>query len=321
MTYPNDRPHEFTPWAATEPEQCAECSQPESDPIHAVREGLIATGCDCCGRNVDTPYHHDNRQENGGGSYDYCQGCYDAGCGDPADACLLTNALTEKRDPVAEEITTLSVEDRQRLEYQLTLGMDLDGSSLSDDRRAEIEAQLATAGYVSNEEEVAVGHIQQPAGGAPEQIPPGLEGQIGALVQQALAQALGSGGAPQQVSLQDVLDNLDPTDSDAALALFGWLTDNKRLNVVATLNGGGGYLFHYQEPKGASKEGYIPGATQGGRMVDAALDNAKAKGARAKDTGLCDKCFSVVEKSQDGTIVTEDGSAICASGGQHTFNG
>lgn len=35
--------------------------------------------CDCCGRNVPTPFHHDAHDDSGD-SWDYCQECYDTGC-------------------------------------------------------------------------------------------------------------------------------------------------------------------------------------------------------------------------------------------------
>lgn len=51
-----------------------------------VSAALAIGGCGCCERNVDTPYHHDNHNPPYDG-YDYCQGCYDWGCGDPSDTC------------------------------------------------------------------------------------------------------------------------------------------------------------------------------------------------------------------------------------------
>lgn len=49
--------------------------------------------CGCCDRNVKTPYHHDNHNPPYDG-YDYCQACYDAGCGDPNDPCSWTDGRT-----------------------------------------------------------------------------------------------------------------------------------------------------------------------------------------------------------------------------------
>lgn len=213
----------------------------------------------------------------------------------------------------------VSPEVRHRLEMQLTLGMEEDGSELSPQRRAEIETQLGPDyhdGLAPADEATAeVGTVQDQAG---------LPTDVQEFIRQEIAKA---GGGPQPAAqptnLEDVLLAIDPRDSDSALLLFQWLQATGRLNVVATLTGKGGYLLHYQEPKGSSKEGYIPGGTQGGRMVDQALETAKASGAKAKNLGMCDKCWSAVELIEEtGAIVLNDETqnAVCPQGGPHTFN-
>ena len=245
---------------------------------------------------------------------------------------------------------TVSPTDRQRLEMQLQMNMETDGTNLTPERRAEIEALLGTdvtveAGEpvtitdtstgeevtLTTEQLLALGHPMPTAEEADEvmaqfqQMVTGQQPDLSTMIQQAVAQAVGQAGlnqVAQPVSLEDVLLAIDPADSEAALLLLEWLQGTGRLSVVATLAGSGGYLFHYAEPKGATKEGYVPGGTQGGRMVDAAMDQAKAAGAVKKNVGLCDKCWSAVEKLDDGSIVTSDEtqSAACSAGGPHTFN-
>lgn len=244
--------------------------------------------------------------------------------------------------PMTEQTEhTVEMDPVTKARLQLDMGMGDDGGPLEKDRRAELEAFLAAA---------EAGATPVPAGESAQQhrfIPPqsteGLpdhgghqvqtpvqtqaEPDLAALiqqqVQQAVAQLANSGGLPAQpqaISLDDVLKAIDPRDSDAALAMYQWLVDNGRFSLVGTLNGGG-YLLHYTEPKGTSKAGYTPGATKGGRMVDEAVTKAQAAGGVARDVGLCGKCFSGVEKLADGTVVTEDGSAVCSAGGAHEFHG
>lgn len=219
--------------------------------------------------------------------------------------------------PDTDTTDTLSPGDRQRLQMQLDMNMEEDGSSLTPERRKEILARLGVA-TTADTKEVEEVKAQSPDDGD-------IQAMLRQMVQEAVGQAMPQ--AAPQVSLEEVLLAIDPRDSDSALMLLEWLQATKRLNVVATLSGSGGYLWHYQEPKGATKEGYTPGGTQGGRMVDAALQQAKDSGAKPKKTGLCDKCWSAVELQDDGTVVTDDGddgddagSAVCPQGGQHTFN-
>ena len=68
---------------------------PSPTPMQAGLLQVLASGpwCGCCQRVVDTPYHHDNHNPPYDG-YDYCQGCYDWGCGDPNDTCSFPTSPT-----------------------------------------------------------------------------------------------------------------------------------------------------------------------------------------------------------------------------------
>lgn len=204
----------------------------------------------------------------------------------------------------------LSTDD---IELALSLGVDPDDSGpLSNERRQELEAQLAGASEAETEHDAAVsGAIGQDAiAAAAEQI-----------MAKLAAAGAGAPAAPQQGGVEALLQSIDPRDSEAHLAILQFLIDNKRMQVIGSL-AGGGYLFHYQEPKGTSMEGYMPGGTKGGRMVDQALDKAKASGATAAKRGMCDKCYSVVVQHDDGSVTTDDEAAntACSSGGTHNFN-
>lgn len=129
---------------------------------------------------------------------------------------------------------------------------------------------------------------------------------IQTLIQQEIAKAaagLGGGAAPPQ-SFEDTLAAVDPADSDAALAMLDFLLKTGRLGRVGVLDGGGGYLFMYQEPKGSTKQGYKPGATQGDRIVDEAVEAQRAAGNAPTKRGMCPNCYSVV-KEVEGTLVNE----------------
>lgn len=138
---------------------------------------------------------------------------------------------------------------------------------------------------------------------------------IEALINQKIAEALGQGGQatqtpvqnqPQTFTFEDVLKQIDPRDSEAALAMLDWLLQNQRLHRVGVLDGGQGYLFVYSEPKGTSKAGYRPGATQGDRIVDAAVEQQRAHGTKRK-TGMCPHCLSaVVQLEGDEKIYLDD---------------
>lgn len=125
--------------------------------------------------------------------------------------------------------------------------------------------------------------------------------------------------------LRQVLNDVDPTDSESALVLFEWLKKNARLLRAGTLDLGGlsGYLFMYQEPKGATREGWTAGGTTGDRIVEESLKRAEESGVQATERGLCPKCYSAVRREPDSSeIVLEvaDGDlnpAICSAGGEH----
>lgn len=56
--------------------------------IVAVQDKYKPELCDCCGQErAALPYHHDNHNPPYDG-YDYCQICYDAGCGGPSDCAV-----------------------------------------------------------------------------------------------------------------------------------------------------------------------------------------------------------------------------------------
>lgn len=141
--------------------------------------------------------------------------------------------------------------------------------------------------------------------------------EVAAIVEQTLASLMGQMGGGAQ-TFEEALAQVDPRDSEAALQMLDWLLTNARLHRLGTLDRGG-YLFAYQEPKGSTKEGYTPGATQGDRIVDKAVEEARASGAAPKGRAtMCKKCFSAVVIQEDGTALLDgDGSAICSAGGAH----
>ena len=132
------------------------------------------------------------------------------------------------------------------------------------------------------------------------------------LIQNEVAKAVGSLAQPQ--SFEEILAQVDPRDSDSALAMLDWLVKTGRLNRIAVLDGGGGYLFMYGEPKGSSKAGYTPGATQGDRIVDQAVDAQRAAGAAPTKRGVCQHCISAVAEV-DGKVVSdnEERDQVCTS--------
>lgn len=151
-------------------------------------------------------------------------------------------------------------------------------------------------------------------------VPPSLSDQINAIVQTAVQNATG-----QPETFDDALSKVDPRDSDAALAMLDWLLRNQRLHRLGVLDGGG-YLFAYAEPKGASKQGYVPGATQGDRLVDQAVEAQRASGKTPAKKGLCSRCYSAVVQMEDGAVLLDDEQAPdrehCAAGGAlHVFAG
>jgi hypothetical protein len=216
-----------------------------------------------------------------------------------------------------------TISDVERAEMMLSLGMNDEGEPLTPEERATLEQFVAdNKGPVTLESaadlEPTVGPI--PSEGPQEHTMTVTPEAIQQMIASQLAQA-GVGVAAQPQTVEEFLQGLDPKDSEAHLALLQHLFNTGRLQVVGTLNGGG-YMMHYAEPKGTSKAGYMPGGTQGGRMVDQAVEQAKASGAKPRKTGLCDKCWSAVEQKDDGTVVSDDDAKnpVCSAGGDHTFN-
>jgi len=139
---------------------------------------------------------------------------------------------------------------------------------------------------------------------------------IQTIIQNEIAKAMAglAGNQPASQSFEDVLTQVDPRDSDAALAMYEWLHKNGRLHVIGQLHGAG-YLETYQEPKGATKAGYAPGATTGGRMVDAAVDKAREGGQAPVKKGLCPHCYSAVYKHVSGAIMLDQDDALTKGDG------
>lgn len=142
----------------------------------------------------------------------------------------------------------------------------------------------------------------------PAQLPEGaLHPDIEAIIESKMSdvlsamQAIGATPAPPQ-DFSEVLDNLDPNDSEAALDMLDWLLQHQRLHRVGVLDGGQGYLFVYQEPQGSTKEGYRPGATVGDRIVDDTLAAQRESGAVPRQKGICKYCFSGVEVDENGVV-------------------
>lgn len=224
-----------------------------------------------------------------------------------------------------------------RLESMIAFDIDENGGALTETKKAELEARLSIlrGDPEADEEDAALRslrggvttelsrHVEsdasrQPAtpefrGEKPEVVSApapggGVEADMAEIRRQLAELASGVQQVttpPPTITLKDVLDNLDPRDSAAALALFNWLWDNKRFGVVGTLNGGG-YLLHYQEPQGTSQAGYIAGGTQGSRVVDAAVETLKESGATPVKRGMCPTCMSAVRELEDGTVVLDD---------------
>lgn len=217
----------------------------------------------------------------------------------------------------------MSTSEIERLELALSFGMNPETSEpLTATDRDEIEARVAelrgeqyhVGGYEADGTHTATAGAAEGSD---------LAAQVAALTQTvtALAQGQQAASQGQPITFTDILKQIDPRDSETALEMFQWLVDTGRLGRVGKLDGGG-YLLHYSEPKGTSKAGYTPGATQGGRMVDQAVEKAKASGAKPANRGMCTKCFSVVVQEDDGTVALDDGSGntVCSHGGAHDFH-
>lgn len=151
----------------------------------------------------------------------------------------------------------------------------------------------------------------------PQPVNPGKEPVTMDMLQQVLTGLAGQSAAP---TFEESLAEVDPRDSEAALAMLDWLLRNGRLHKIGVLDGGQGYMFIYQEPKGTSKQGYTPGGTQGDRIVDKAVEQQREAGTAPKGRStMCKKCFSAVVIDGEGKALTDDASASpeCSEGGLH----
>lgn len=169
---------------------------------------------------------------------------------------------------------------------------------------------------------------EAPVTTAPEQ-------DLQTLIQTEIAKAIGQlaqdvdavvAQQPPLPTFEDVLAQVDPRDSEAALAMLDFLLKTGRLGRVGVLDGGHGYLFTYAEPKGTTKAGYRPGATQGDRIVDAAVDKQRAEGVKPVKQGVCGKCVSAIyQKDGDAAprLADEEDftkAVVCpADGDMHAF--
>lgn len=152
---------------------------------------------------------------------------------------------------------------------------------------------------------------------------PELDPAIAQMIQTAVQNAIPQ--ASVEMTFDEILEQVDPRDSEAALAMLDWLLRNQRLHRLGVLDGDTGYLFAYREPKGSSKQGYAPGATQGDRIVDAAVDQQRQSGATALKKGMCPQCYSAVRLEKEGDVLLDDDTpgverATCsATGESHGF--
>jgi hypothetical protein len=157
------------------------------------------------------------------------------------------------------------------------------------------------------------------------------EEAIAQIVEDKLAAMLGGFGgfagpppaAPVPMTLEEVLEEIDPRDSESAQAMFAWLQRNGRIHKMGMLDNVG-YLLVYSEPEGSSKAGWTHGGTQGDRIVSEALEKAQAAGAPALK-GLCPRCYSpIIKRGENEAIEAESprpGSdpTVCTDGGPHEF--
>lgn len=147
---------------------------------------------------------------------------------------------------------------------------------------------------------------------------------IQTLIQNEVAKAVGGLQPALQSALptfEETLANVDPADSEAALAMLDFLLRTGRLGRIGVLDGGQGYLFMYQEPKGSTKQGYVPGGTKGDQIVDQAVEAQRAAGKKPVKQGMCMHCFSVVSEGEDGVLINAaTNDALCpGSGGEHAM--
>jgi len=303
------------------------------------------TQCECCERFVPTPYTHADHNPPYA-TWSYCQECYDAGCSGPNGYCELDIPDT------GVCVVCKKVEDLD--------GMAFEEHPWCDDCYEKYQAYLKThpippknrfdprnlwvdshppAYRVAPDDWPSIGfdpqHILNPAAApAPtrkkahivsQQQSETQEDMMRRLIAEQLGQVTGA-NLGDEVTLDDILEQIDPRDSDSALKLFNWLRDNARLHKVATLDQGG-YLFLYQEPDGSSRQGYVAGGTQGDQIVDNALEKAQAAGGKP-NKGLCRLCYSPIVQVGDNKPEaesprpgTDPAECPAADGGSHVFAG
>lgn len=305
--------------------------------------------CECCERGRATPYSHTSSNPPHF-SWDYCQECYDAGCCGPGDCELWDEGEEEVvlgdctvclRKSVPLGTDGWCVDDLEKYMEYLRSNPIPPKDRFTPTWPGEVKEPAHQPAYLlppsqwesidfrpellNNPKPRKKTHIMNQTKESPEDM-------MRRLIDERLGQSAGGPPSPAHdddpvdLDLSDVLDAIDPRDSDSAMLLFNWLRDNSRLQKVATLDQGG-YLFVYQEPEGTSRQGYIAGGTQGDRIVDDALSSAQASGGKPAK-GLCRNCLSAVVKVGDGPIEAESprpgaSAKECSQsgGGPHEFAG
>lgn len=293
---------------------------------HPVPQPVDGTGqdrCECCDRYRKTPYSHTDSNPPYE-TWTYCQECYDAGCSGPhtgyceldvdpdpilgpchlcADGSnrplaadgwcenhfeLYRQYLETNPIPPKDRFTPVYRGERQEPAHKPAYcyppsewpTIDFKPEYLLNPSKAPTARKKAHI--------VTQQPTQSPQSGL-------TEADVMRLIQQANGGGGINAGPTTAVTLDEVLDSIDPRDSDSALKLFAWLKDNLRLQKVATLDQGG-YLFMYQEPEGSSRQGWMAGGTQGDRIVDDALEKAAASGQKTVK-GLCKHCLSTIQQA------------------------
>lgn len=324
-----------------------------SAPTHGQASALLE--CECCEEYVAAlPYTHTDHNPPYT-TWSYCQDCYDAGCSGPNGTCEREFADHDLGDcvvcngiqvplaigdwcigcydkyqkylethpiPPKDKFTPVWRGQQQLLKHMPAYMYSPDEWP-SIDFKPEYLLNPASAPPSTRKKAHIVSQQPQTTETEDERIRRMIDERLQAVTGQP---GIGVALPGDPASIDDVLESIDPRDSDTALKLFNWLKDNSRLHRVATLEQGG-YLFLYQEPEGASRQGYTAGGTQGDRIVDDALEKAQATGGKPLK-GLCKHCLSSIsqvgssapeaEQPRPGTNPTE-----CSGngGGAHEFAG
>lgn len=294
--------------------------------------------CECCERYRPTPYSH-TQHDPPHQSWVYCQECYDEGCEGPyGDGCYVDC----EPDPVLGPCHICAdgkdqplgcdgwcIEHLHLYEEYLENNPIPPKNKFTPVYRGEYQEPAHKPAYcypperwpdidfkpeyLLNPSKAPTArkkaHIvtQQPTETEDERITRLIEEKLKSITGQDISVELPQ-QAPQQIgriTIEDILEQLDPRDSETAIKMFDWLRDNARLQKVATLDEGG-YLFIYQEPKGSSREGWMAGGTQGDRIVDDAHKAAVESGALKTVKGLCRHCFSAISQAGDNPPLAEN---------------